>query len=153
MIRDYPDRPFVGVGIVVFREDDVLLVQRGKEPRRFTWSIPGGAQHVGETVAAAAARELLEETGLEADIIGLVDVVDGINADPDGRIRFHYTLVDFAAEWRGGTAVAGDDVAVVRWVPVAAIDRYELWAETARIIRRAHALRHSPAFRRAQAGR
>jgi ADP-ribose pyrophosphatase YjhB (NUDIX family) len=148
MIRDYPDRPFVGVGIVVFRDDEVLLVQRGKAPRMHTWSIPGGAQHVGETVAEAAARELMEETGLEADVIGLVDVVDGINREADGRVRFHYTLVDFAAEWRAGEARPGDDVAVVRWVPIAEIDRFGLWAETARIIRRAQAMRRRPAARR-----
>jgi len=147
MIRDYPDRPFVGVGVVVFRGDEVLLVQRGKAPRMHTWSIPGGAQHVGETVAEAAARELAEETCLEVDIIGLIDVVDGINRDDDGRVRFHYTLVDFAAEWRAGEACAGDDVAVVRWVPIAEIDRYGLWEETARIIRRAHAMRRHPAAR------
>src|SRR5690606_17052775 len=82
--RAYPDRPYVGVGVVVFRGDEVLLAMRGKLPRRFTWSIPGGAQEVGETVREAAAREIREETGLEIEILGLVDVIDSINREPDG---------------------------------------------------------------------
>lgn len=142
--RDYPDRPFVGVGVVVFRGDDVLLVQRGKPPRLNTWSIPGGAQHVGETAAEGALRELLEETSITAEIVGLIDVVDAITRDEAGRVRFHYTLVDYVAEWRAGTAMPGDDVAVCRWVPIAAAETYVAWPETRRVIRRAQAMRHAP---------
>lgn len=135
MPRSYPDRPYVGVGIVVFRGDDVLLAQRGKAPRRNTWSIPGGAQELGETVEEAARRELREETGLEVEFIGLIDVVDSINRDDDGRVQFHYTLVDLAAEWRSGEAVAGSDVAAVKWVKLADIDDCNLRDVTARVIR------------------
>lgn len=135
MPRSYPDRPYVGVGIVVFRGEEVLLAQRGKSPRRNTWSIPGGAQELGETVEEAARRELLEETGLEVEFIGLIDVVDSINRDDDGRVRFHYTLVDLAAEWRSGEAVARSDVAAVKWVKVADIDDFDLRDVTARVIR------------------
>lgn len=124
--RAYPDRPFVGVGVVIFRGHEVLLAQRGKRPRQFTWSIPGGAQELGETVHEAATREIREETGLEIEILGLVDVVDAINREPDGRVLFHYTLVDLFAEWRGGEAVAGDDVAEVRWVTLDQLDGYRL---------------------------
>ena len=141
MPRSYPDRPYVGVGIVVFRGDEVLLVERAKPPIRNRWSIPGGAQEIGETVHEAALRELMEETGLEADLIGLIDVVDSITRDQDSRGQFHYTLVDFAAEWRSGEAAAADDVAAVRWVPIADIEAMGLWTETVRIIRRGQSLR------------
>lgn len=141
MPRSYPDRPYVGVGIVVFREDTVLLVERTKPPIRHRWSIPGGAQEIGETVHQAAKRELMEETGLEADLIGLIDVVDAITHDDDARVQFHYTLVDFAAEWRAGDAVAGDDVGAVRWVALADLETLGLWIETVRIIRRGQAMR------------
>ncbi len=141
MPRSYPDRPYVGVGIVVFRGDEVLLVERTKPPIRNRWSIPGGAQEIGETIREAASRELMEETGLEADVIGLIDVVDGITRDQDSRVQFHYTLVDFAAEWRSGEAAAADDVGVVRWVPLADLEAMGLWTETVRIIRRGQSMR------------
>ena len=73
--REYPDRPYVGVGVVVFRDQEVLLVKRNKEPNKGQWSIPGGKQMIGETVAEAAQRELLEETGVKVDRLLLVDVV------------------------------------------------------------------------------
>ena len=139
--RAYPDRPYVGVGIIVFRGDEVLLAQRGKPPNMGAWSIPGGAQELGETVHEAAARELKEETGLEVDILGLVDVVDSIRRDDDGDVAFHFTLVDMVAEWRAGEATAGDDVPAVEWVKFEHIDQYELRASTARVIRQAHEMR------------
>ena len=139
--RSYPTRPWVGVGVVVFRGEDVLLVKRGKEPRRDGWSIPGGAQEVGETYAEAARRELLEETGLVAEVTGLLDVIDAISRDEQGRVRMHYTLVDVAAEWISGDAVAGDDVAEVRWVAISRLDSETMWAETRRIIRLAQSRR------------
>ena len=114
--RTYPERPIVGVGVVVFRGGDVLLIKRAKPPVSDRWSIPGGAQEIGETVREAARREVAEETGVEIEIVGLVDVVDGITRDPDGRARYHYTLVDFAARWLSGEARAASDAAAVRWV-------------------------------------
>lgn len=134
MSREYPDRPFVGVGVVVWRGDELLLIQRGKAPRYGSWSLPGGRQKLGETVREAALREIKEETNLDVDITSLIDVVDSLTHDDDGKVRFHYTLVDFTAEWRDGTAVAGSDAAGVRWVRADDLDRYELWTETIRII-------------------
>jgi ADP-ribose pyrophosphatase YjhB (NUDIX family) len=134
MSREYPDRPFVGVGVVVWRGDELLLIQRGKAPRYGSWSLPGGRQKLGETVREAALREIKEETNLDVDITSLIDVVDSLTHDDDGKVRFHYTLVDFTAEWRDGTAVAGSDAAGVRWVCADDLDRYELWTETIRII-------------------
>lgn len=139
--RAYPDRPYVGVGVVVLRGDEVLLAQRGKWPRKFTWSIPGGAQEIGETVHEAALREVREETGVDIEIVGLIDVVDSIQRDPAGRIQFHYTLVDFVAEWRSGEAVAGDDVAGIRWTRLDALADWGLRPVTYDIIRRGEAIR------------
>jgi ADP-ribose pyrophosphatase YjhB (NUDIX family) len=141
--RAYPDRPYVGVGVVILRGDEVLLAQRGKWPRRFVWSIPGGAQELGESVHDAALREVREETGLEVEIVGLVDVVDSIQRDEDGRVRFHYTLVDFVAEWHAGEAVAADDVAEVTWAALDALDGFGLRPVTLDIIRRGAAIRRA----------
>jgi ADP-ribose pyrophosphatase YjhB (NUDIX family) len=135
MSREYPDRPFVGVGVVVWRGDEVLLIERGKGPVSGNWSLPGGKQELGETVRETAHREIKEETGVDIDVTCLLDVVDLVRHDAEGRVRFHYTLVDFTAEWRAGEAVAGDDAAAVRWVPLAEIDNYNLWDETLRVIR------------------
>ena len=132
--RAYPDRPFVGVGVVIFRGDEVLLAQRGKRPRRKTWSIPGGAQEVGETVHEAGQREILEETGIQIEILGLVDVVDSISHDEEGNVAFHYTLVDLFAEWRSGEAEAADDVSDVCWVGLDALGTYNLRTATHDVI-------------------
>lgn len=141
MKRDYPDRPFVGVGVVIFKHGSVLLVQRAKPPRSDNWSIPGGAQELGETVRETAHREILEETGLEVEILGLIDVVDGITRDEAAQVQFHYTLVDFAAEWVAGEARADADVAAVRWVALDHLGEVPMWGQTHRIIGEGIALR------------
>ena len=114
--REYPERPICGVGVVCFRDDRVLLIRRASPSIYSEWSIPGGGQELGETTREAALRELMEETGIEARLIGLVDVVDSVRHDDAGRVRYHYTLVDFAAEWVAGEPVAGDDAADAKWV-------------------------------------
>ena len=103
----------VGVGVVVWRGDEFLLVRRGKAPNKGQWSIPGGAQQLGETVFSAAAREVLEETGLVVHVQQLVDVVDGIMTDDAGSVVYHYTLVDLVAHSPAGEPVAADDAARV----------------------------------------
>ncbi len=135
--REYPSFPIPGVGIVCFKDDAVLLVQRGKEPRRGEWSIPGGAVEVGETMREAARREVFEECGGEIELRELVDVVDLISRDEDGRVRFHYALIDFWAEWRGGELRAGDDVMDARWVAPSDLEAYGLPSWTRAVIEKA----------------
>lgn len=124
--REYPDRPWVGIGCIVFRGDQVLLVRRGKPPRIGSWSIPGGAQHLGETAEAAARRELQEEAGIEVGPLALATVVDAISHDEAGRALYHYTIIDFAAAWVAGEARAGDDVSAVAWAWPDELVRYDL---------------------------
>ena len=134
-VRTYPPRPIVGAGAVVWRGDRILLIQRGKPPRLGEWSIPGGAQEVGETVEAAAGREVREETGIEIEIPDFLAVVDAIRPDSEGRIRSRYTLLDISAEWIEGEARPGDGAADCRWVHPDRVDEYGLWNETLRMIR------------------
>ena len=114
--REYPERPFVGVGVVVLRGNEVLLIQRGKAPNKGQWSIPGGKQRLGETIVQTVHRELLEETRVKIKQPALLDVVDVIIPDNKGEIQYHYTLVDYQAEWLSGECRSGDDADAVEWV-------------------------------------
>lgn len=132
--REYPARPLVGIGIVVLKPGAVLLVRRGRAPSLGEWAIPGGAQELGETAEAAARRELLEETGLTVGPLHLAAHVDSIHRDPEGRIRFHYTILDFAARWQGGDPAATGDVTDATWAPLDGLEQYALWSEAHRVI-------------------
>ena len=139
--RLYPDRPWVGVGVVVWRGDQILLARRGRAPRLGQWGLPGGAQETGETLFEAARREVLEETGIEIRPTAIVTAVDGIVRDTDGRVEYHYTLIEVSAEWISGEAAAQSDVADVRWVGLEEGEALVEWGETARIMRLAAAMR------------
>lgn len=128
-------RPTAAVGVVCLRGAEVLLIRRGKAPRLGEWSLPGGRVEWGERLEAAALRELAEETGVAAEIAGLVDVVDGLFGAP--TVEAHYVLVDYAARWVSGEPAAGDDAAEARFVPLDQIDGLGLWSATVRIIRAA----------------
>ena len=138
--REYPDRPYVGVGVVVFRDQEVLLVKRNKEPNKGQWSIPGGRQIIGETAAEAAQRELLEETGVKVDQLLLVDVVDTIIPDIEGKIKYHYTLVDYMGQWQSGESRPGDDAQEVRWGSLNELNSFSLLEKTMNIIQKAAAM-------------
>jgi 8-oxo-dGTP diphosphatase len=114
----YPERPRVAVGAVVFKEGRVLLVERGKPPSAGTWAIPGGSVQLGETLCQAAEREVLEETGVCIRAGELLLTFEAIETDAQGRVRFHYVIVDLAAEHLGGEPRAASDAAAARWVSV-----------------------------------
>jgi 8-oxo-dGTP diphosphatase len=140
--REYPDRPWVGIGAVVFRGDDVLLVRSNKGSRRGQWSLPGGAQSAGETIYEAAIREVREEAGIEIVPEAIVTAVDSIRRDAEGRVRFHFTLIDVLAEWRSGDLVAGDDADMAEWATADRFVELKLWSETVRVIELARRLRN-----------
>lgn len=131
--------PIAAVGVVCLRGSEVLLVRRGKPPRIGEWSLPGGRIEWGESAGAAALRELAEETGVEARIVGLIDVVDGFfgaGTAPDA----HYVLIDYAAVWLSGVPSPGDDATEARFFSLGALGSLGLWAETARVIHAAAAV-------------
>ncbi len=127
-------RPIPAVGIICFKGAEVLLIKRGKPPRQGEWSLPGGRVEPGEPVRAAALRELKEETGVEAELLGLVEVVDGLFPDR------HYVLIDFAARWVSGEPQAGDDAMDARFFNPSEIQNLGLWDETLRVIEAARGL-------------
>jgi ADP-ribose pyrophosphatase YjhB (NUDIX family) len=131
MKRDYPDRPLVGVGAVIVQDHRAVIVQRSTEPLKGQWSIPGGALEIGETLRQCAAREALEETGLQVEAVDVLDVFDSIYADPDGRARYHYVLIDFFCRITGGELRAGGDAAQARWITREELAGFPI-AETAR---------------------
>ena len=116
MKRDYPERPIIGVGAVIIREDRVLLVRRATEPLKGEWSVPGGVLELGEKLRDGIRREVLEETGLEVEPGDVLDVFDSIFRDEQGRTQYHYVLIDYRCRLLLGEAKAGSDVSEVRWV-------------------------------------
>ena len=137
MKRDYPDRPLVGVGAVIVQNGRVVIVERSREPLKGQWSIPGGALEVGETLRQCAAREALEETGLQVEAAEVLEVFDSIYRDPEGRTQYHYVLVDFFCRVLGGELKVGSDAAKARWVSREELGNFKI-AETAqKVIRKA----------------
>lgn len=122
--------PVPAVGVVCLRGDEVLLIRRGKPPMLGSWSLPGGRIEPGERAVDAALRELAEETGVVAELAGLIAVVDGIFPE-SGR---HYVLIDYAARWVSGEPVAGDDALEARFVSLSEVDGLISWSETRRVI-------------------
>jgi 8-oxo-dGTP diphosphatase len=124
--RTYPDAPIVGVGAVVLRGGSVLLIKRGKPPLSDNWSLPGGRVNEGESLRAAAAREVREECAVDVEVFDLIKIYEYIERDADGRVKFHYLVFDFRAEYRGGSLAALTDALDARWVERGDLDRYDL---------------------------
>ncbi|MFZ0661562.1 MAG: NUDIX hydrolase [Acidobacteriaceae bacterium] len=120
--REYPERPIVGMGAVIFDRNRVLLVQRGHAPSLGEWSVPGGALEVGETLEEGVKREIREETGLVVEPVAMVEVFDRIARDDAGRVQFHYVLVDYLCRIAGGSAACADDAVGLRWAALDDLD-------------------------------
>jgi ADP-ribose pyrophosphatase YjhB (NUDIX family) len=138
--REYPECPRVGVGTIVLHDGLVLLVKRGRPPALGKWSVPGGLVDLGETTMEAARREVQEECGIDVRIEGLVGVLDRVTRDDEGRVRYHWVLVDYLACPRSMDLVVGDDAAEARWVPVDEVGQYDTTEGLVDMIRRAAAL-------------
>jgi 8-oxo-dGTP diphosphatase len=115
MSREYPERPIIGVGAVIIEGGRVLLITRGQAPLKGEWSLPGGALELGETLEEGICREVLEETGLIVEPISKVEVFDRISRDAEGRVQYHYVLVDYLCRVTGGILACATDAADARW--------------------------------------
>lgn len=144
MSREYPAYPLVGVGAIIFRNSEVLLVRRGAEPARGKWSIPGGLMEVGEEVEEAVRREIREETGLEIEIGGLVEVINRVVRDEGGRVQFHYVLLDYWCRHRGGEPRADSDISEACWMPMTALDGLDMTRGTLPVIEKAYHMAYAP---------
>jgi len=140
-MRTYPNRPWVGLGVIIHKDNFILLIKRAKAPNKNHWSLPGGAQNLGETVFDGALREVLEETAIQGYDPQLVDVVDSLHYDEGGRITYHYTLIEVSALYHSGTAQALDDAADCTWVPITDLNRYDLPDDTIHIIHKSCEMR------------
>jgi len=139
--RRYPDRPVAGVGAVVVEGGRVLLVERGGEPYKGAWSLPGGILELGESLADGLRREMREETGLEIRILEIVEVFERILRDDAGRPEYHYVLIDYLCEPAGGELRSGDDVRRAEWVERGRLGEYEITSGTQAVIEKAFAVK------------
>jgi 8-oxo-dGTP diphosphatase len=147
--RRYPQRPILGVGALIYEGESILLVERGHEPLKGFWSLPGGAVETGESLDQAIAREVREETGLVVNPTSVATIFERILRDAEGRAEYHYVLVDYFCTVTGGQLQAGDDSAEVRWVRLDAVESVKLTAGTREVIQKVHPSRASdmPVFR------
>jgi len=139
MKREFPEHPLVGVGAIIVEASRVLLVKRAHPPIAGQWSIPGGALEVGELVRDAATREAREETGLIVEPGDLLGVYDRVLRDGDGRVQYHYVLVDFLCRPVGGELRAASDAAEARWFTPEQLPALGLADDTQDVIRKGFA--------------
>jgi 8-oxo-dGTP diphosphatase len=135
--RRYPKRPILGVGAIIIDLGRVVLVERGREPLKGYWSLPGGVLEVGEKLADGVRRETFEETGLEIELLSVVEIFERIMRDASGAAEYHYVLVDYLCRATGGALKAGDDVSQARWVERACLPQYRITEGTLPVIEKA----------------
>jgi ADP-ribose pyrophosphatase YjhB (NUDIX family) len=147
MAREYPDRPVVGVGGVVIEDGRALLIKRGTEPLLGQWSIPGGTLELGESLQHGVARELLEETGLEVQVLDMIEAFDRIFLDPAApnagdrsRPKYHYVIVDYLCERLAGEAKAGSDVTDIAYAREDELEKFHMTSTATRVLHRAFAM-------------
>lgn len=146
--RRYPKRPMVGVGAIIFRRDRILMAQRGKEPLKGWWSLPGGALEIGESLADGVRREVREETGLEVEPIQMFEIFERIMRDAAGIPEYHYVLIDYVCKVTGGTLFPGDDVCAVEWVRRKDLNTLQITEGTLAVIQKAFENRKSATTKR-----
>jgi 8-oxo-dGTP diphosphatase len=135
--RRYPKRPLVGVGAIMLNRNRILMAQRGKEPLKGWWSLPGGALETGESLKDAVCREVREETGLEIRPMGVLEIFERIMRDAAGVPEYHYVLIDYMCRITGGSLLAGDDVCRVEWVPRQELPKLQITEGTLGVIEKA----------------
>ena len=137
MRREYPERPLVGVGGVVIRDERTLLIRRGSAPLEGEWSIPGGMLELGETILEGVRRELLEETAIEVRVLDLIEVFERVTRDEVGKLKYHFVILDYLCEAVRGEAQAGSDVTDVAWARESELSKYSLTPTATRVIQKA----------------
>ena len=138
-IRQYPKNPRVGVGVLVFRGDEFVLVKRDQEPSKGLWTFPGGLVELGETVREAAQRELEEECNIKAEIKELLEIFEFIQRDKFGQVKYHYVVLDFYADYFSGELKAKSDIAQAVWIRHEKLDDYYTTESVKKIVSKAHA--------------
>jgi len=137
--RQYPSRPFLGVGALIFDGGRLLLVERGHEPLKGYWSLPGGILETGETLEQGVRREVREETGLDVETLSIFEIFERIMPDPAGKTEYHYVLIDYLCRPMGGSLAAASDVSRVVWVTQPELAQYRLTDGTLAVVERAFA--------------
>ena len=140
----------MGVGAVILDEGRVLLIKRGHEPLKGEWSLPGGGLHVGETLVAAVAREVLEETGLVVQVGPMIDVVERITPDARGATEYHFVVVDYLCQASGGALASASDADAAEWVALDDLDRFNLTTTARHVIRQAVLMQAEPTSSRSR---
>jgi len=134
--NEYPESPKVGVGAIVFKDGDVLLVRRGQAPSEGLWSIPGGKVELGESLQRAVEREIFEETGITIHANEPIYTFDLVERDDAGRVKYHYVIVDLIADYVEGEIQAGDDAIDARWVSPGEIEKLKMSQMTVELLKR-----------------
>jgi len=132
--RRYPQRPVLGIGALIFERGRILLVERGKEPLKGYWSLPGGVLEIGETLEQGIVREVREETGLEVEPLTMLEIFERIIRDSQGAPEYHYVLIDYICRVTGGSLRAADDASRVAWVPRHLLSDYQITTGTLPVI-------------------
>jgi ADP-ribose pyrophosphatase len=134
--REYPATPLLGVGVVVKKENSILLIQRAKEPKKGLWALPGGMVNLGEPIRLAAIREVKEECSIDIELQDIISVIDLIDKDPDGRVKYHYVLIDFLAEYIAGELRPDSDALDAAWVLPENLSQYNIPELTKKVIKK-----------------